>query len=417
MKQRWIGLALSVALLAACEGGGSAESSSFPPGGPAEAHDPTPTPTPAELGIFADVRGWIAYGNDEGIWAVNPAGGTPPDLVQLSEHPGEPVAWSADGSKLLIIRKTSDAIPNLECARGAACRIIDFDLFVLSADGGSTRLTRGHEWGITGSISPDGSKVIYDAKLPGEDWRSGIYVVEADGGEPRLLLASGLQDYPDGTFRTALFRPTFSPDGTQIAYIDGMGDWGNTIRVMNADGSGVRVLVDWSTLPPPPAKEFGEVYGSNLAWSRDGQRLTFNGDSGTWIVGVDGDGLTHLPVGDPDGFALPGEAVWVSGARWSPTGERLVFRSEGAIWIINADGTGFAQVAPVGHDPVWSPDGDRIAYRDGGSLYVVDSDGGPVRTLIGVEPGRRSSCAQHLTPHCSTAPVVWNPAAVSAPGS
>lgn len=56
-EQRWIGLALSVALLAACEGGGGpAESPGSPPGGPAEAHDPTPTQTPVELGIFAEAR-------------------------------------------------------------------------------------------------------------------------------------------------------------------------------------------------------------------------------------------------------------------------------------------------------------------------------------------------------------------------
>ena len=219
MKKRWIGLALSVALLAACEsGGGSAESPSSLPSGPAEAHDPTPTP--AELGIFADVRGWIAYGNDEGIWALNPMGGTPP--VQLSERPGDPIAWSSDGSKLLIRGEFSDVTRN---------PFDDLALFVLDADGTSTRLTGKLGWG-TGSISPDGSKVIYDltTHLGGnQESQSGIYIVDTEGGEQRLLLASGQRtyDYPgggDGTFRTALFRPTFSPDGAQIAYIDGMWD-------------------------------------------------------------------------------------------------------------------------------------------------------------------------------------------------
>ena len=415
MKQRWIAVVLSAAVLAACEGGGrSAESPSVRPGGPADAANiPTRPSTPTDLGVFADVRGWIVYGNDEGIWAVNPTpGGTPP--VQLSERPGDPIAWSADGSKLLIRGESSDTTRN---------PFDDLALYVLDADGTTTRLTGDLGWG-TGSISPDGSKVIYDrtTHLGGNhEWQSGIYIVDTEGGEPRLLLAAGLQDYsdyPDGsTFRTALFRPTFSPDGTQIAYLDGMGDWGNTVRVMNADGSGVRVLVDWSTLPPPPAEEFGEVFGSNLAWSSDGLRLTFNGSGGTWIIGVDGDGLTNLPVGDPDDFVLPGEVDWVGGARWSPTAPRLAFRSEGAIWVINGDGSGLAQVTPSGYDPVWSPDGDQIALREGGSLYVVPSDGGPVRTLIAVEPtATKSSCARQETPHCY-APVVWNPAPASASGS
>jgi hypothetical protein len=49
-------------------------------------------------------------------------------------------------------------------------------------------------------------------------------------------------------------------------YVEGMGDWGNTFRVMNADGSGVRVVFD---------PEFSHV--DNLAWSLDGSRLAFNG--------------------------------------------------------------------------------------------------------------------------------------------
>src|SRR5918995_1238576 len=69
------------------------------------AERPADKPTPGPQGIFADVRGWIAYGNDEGIWAVNPSEpGDPEDQVQLSDRGGEPLAWSSDGSKLLIWR-------------------------------------------------------------------------------------------------------------------------------------------------------------------------------------------------------------------------------------------------------------------------------------------------------------------------
>jgi hypothetical protein len=47
-----------------------------------------------------------------------------------------------------------------------------------------------------------------------------------------------------GWLRTSLLYPAFSPDGTKIAYIDGMGDWGNGLRVMDTDGRRVRVLLD-----------------------------------------------------------------------------------------------------------------------------------------------------------------------------
>ena len=82
-----------------------------------------------------------------------------------------------------------------------------------------------------------------------------MYAVDTEGGEPRFLLASA---------GWGLFYPTFSPDGAQIAYFDGGGDVDNTLRVMNADGSGVRVVID---------QEFGHV--DDLAWSPDGSRLAF----------------------------------------------------------------------------------------------------------------------------------------------
>ena len=53
--------------------------------------------------------GWIVYGDDpydprkEGIWAVDPQRpGDPNDQIQLSAARGMPLAWSRDGSKLLI---------------------------------------------------------------------------------------------------------------------------------------------------------------------------------------------------------------------------------------------------------------------------------------------------------------------------
>jgi TolB protein len=175
-----------------------------------------------------------------------------------------------------------------------------------------------------------------------------------------------------------------SPDGTQIAYFEGMGDWGNTLWVVNADGSGGRVLID---------QEFSHV--DDLAWSPDGSRLAFDEKyGGIWIVGVDGSGLTEVPNG--------------SAPRWSPTGSRLAFQlrpqAAGGIWVIKADGSGRREVAAVGRDPVWSPDGSRIAYLDERSLYVADLDGTHVRMLGTLEaPGRPT-------------PVAWNPLPISASG-
>ena len=47
-----------------------------------------------------------------------------------------------------------------------------------------------------------------------------------------------------GQYLGELYNPVFSPDGTQIAYFDGMGDWGHSLRVMRSDGTRVKVLWD-----------------------------------------------------------------------------------------------------------------------------------------------------------------------------
>ncbi len=99
---------------------------------------------------------------------------------QLSTDGGEPLAWSSDGSKLLILRQSGSG------------STVDESLHVLNADGSETLLIDpgpvidpGPGNGLTGgSFSPDGSTVVY------ANGAAGIYEVDADGGTPRLLLAA-----------------------------------------------------------------------------------------------------------------------------------------------------------------------------------------------------------------------------------
>jgi Tol biopolymer transport system component len=273
--------------------------------------------------IFAGIHGWIVYGEPphwggsdafvlgNGIWAVNPTkpGGDASDQIRVSKRSGEPLGWSSDGSKLLIRRPVQR--PTTDGP------VLDYDLVVLNADGTETPVTRGRApYGrIDGSISPDGSRVVYSSP-------EGIYAFDLQDGTRHLLLRRAPRRPPGEpiTYPTSIYNPVFSPDGTQIAYFDGMGDWGHSLRVMRSDGTNVRILFDRKDEP---------THIQDLVWSPDGQRLAFSG---------------------PDRADRSG------------------------IWIIGVDGSGFTKVVTYGSNPAWSPDGTRIAYSDG-TLRIADTDG------------------------------------------
>jgi Tol biopolymer transport system component len=111
-----------------------------------------------------------------------------------------------------------------------------------------------------------------------------------------------------------------------------MGDWGNGLRVMDADGSNVRVLLE---------------------------------SDGELSDGIFGSNFCGAPV-------------------WSPDSSRLAFCGPGGIWVIGADGSGLRKLIPHGEKPSWSPDGSRIAYQvrgrlSLGPLRIADADGGNVQ--------------------------------------
>lgn len=358
----------------------TSEPDSPAPAMPATVTSGPDTPPPAEPETservnFAAVHGWIVYGksggpehltNDgtwvlrgEGIWAVNPERpGHREDRVRLSEQAGDPIAWSADGSALLILRAWSpDGTPLSK--RGSFGKPgVSIGLVVLHADGTETRaVTIDVESGYFGgsSLSPDGSQVVYE--FGGQDElhsTSGIYVVDAEGGTPRLLRASPGE----------IGSPAVSPDGTRIAYFDGSDFDGFALKVMNADGTNVRVLVGHNQ---PPMKGLLAL-ASEVVWSPDGSHLAFR------FVSIVED-------------------------RGKERGK------DSGIWVIRANGSGLRRVIPGGANPSWSPDGSRIAYRHAGALYVANRGGTHARMV-----------ANGFT-HRSwfQGSVTWNPLPLSAP--
>ena len=277
-----------------------------------------PTPTEGlsvDLGIFEPIAGRIVYYTNASLWAIDPSASSPiSTLVRLGPEGlarGDdqfasftlPLGWSSDGTELLFQREdpTDHTFP------------YDRYLYILHADGTETQVTPEPVGGA--AISPDGSRVVFAG-----DGDDGLYVVDAEGGQP-VRIANGEE-------------PTFSPEGTRIAYL-GKPRGGCCVQggrehvwVVNADGTDAHEI-----LGEEPALAEGVF---QLTWSPAGDRIAM------------ANGL--------EGFV--------------------------AIYTFAPDGSDFTTVISNGFNPHWSPDGSQIAYgvlgRDGVSL--ADADGSNVRT-------------------------------------
>jgi Tol biopolymer transport system component len=171
-----------------------------------------------------------------------------------------------------------------------------------------------------------------------------IYTVGADGsGLKRLTTSQDLE-----------FDPTWSPDGTAIAYRHQSGDDATTdIFTMDANGSHSQNLTGRDGL--------GD-WGPD--WSPDGEWITWNTASAGFIFDL---GVIH-PDGTGRRVVKPG--VYVEYPAWSPDGRRIAFMSPGEgsqydIFVMNADGTDVRRLTESATDdgwPAWSPDGRQLVF-------------------------------------------------------
>ena len=308
-----------------------------------------PEESSVDLGIFEPATGRIVYCTNSELWTVDPSAPSPVSTLAPLDPEGTtgadrpcasftvPLGWSSDGTKLLYVRED------------ATDRTFPYDrhLYVLHADGTETQVTPDPVDGA--AISPDGSRVAFAADDVDDD---GLYVVETEGGQP-VRIAEGEE-------------PTFSPDGTQIAFL-------------SSPRSG------------------GQVRG---------------GREHVWVVNANGTDAREILADEP---AL---AKGVFGLTWSPAGDRIAMENtlgrHVAIYTFAPDGSDFTEVIPDGANPHWSPDGSQISYEllypGQQGLRIADADGSNPRSLgVGSSgpwhPGTLEDGAESPTPpSTSTSP-------------
>jgi TolB protein len=195
------------------------------------------------------------------------------------------------------------------------------------------------------------TRIAYVVKSTG---RYELQIADADGGNGQTALAS----------REPIISPTWSPDGSKLAYVSFEAK--KPVVYVHDLTSGRRHVV-------------ANFKGSNSApaWSPDGRRLaivlTKDGNSQLYSVAVDGSGVTRLASSQ----GIDTEPAF------SPDGQWIYFTSDRGgspqIYRISASGNGAQRITFDGAynvTPRPSPDGKSLAYisRPNGRFQLTVMD-------------------------------------------
>jgi Tol biopolymer transport system component len=214
-----------------------------------------------------------------------------------------------------------------------------------------------------------------------------IWVADADGGAPRVLVGGPTMD--EG--------PWWSRDGRRLLFVR-LVDGGAQLASVDAAGNDLRVLT------PDPLN--GLTW---FDWSPDGQQIVID-----WNAGADGNASLALVAADGSGIIAPLETGMASDSpTFSPDGSRILFRgiADGVPGLYTIPSMGGEVSGPLATsdtttsayaqfrgaydmlNPSWSPDGSRIAFvrlEDGAGadidatpwrIHVMNADGTDPRRI------------------------------------
>ena len=230
------------------------------------------------------------------------------------------------------------------------------EIYTMNPDGSEqVRLTQHPGTDLQAVWAPTGEKILFISDRGGE---RDLYLMDPDGKNVRRFFKR----------KTKIFRtkPTWSPDGKHIAYVNVQ--W-------NSLNSDIRI----ARLGEQEDEHIAE--GWYPAWSPDGTEIAYSVDQPFASQ------LTFINVQTrARAQPLPKKAlIWQYYPSWSAVGDRLAFtgnkhplppildadlhnawKAKQTIYIVNRDGTGLQQLVkeagPYAQYPALSPDGEDVLY-------------------------------------------------------
>jgi len=390
----------------------------------------------------------IVAGGGWQLWRQSGSNFAPPRLVQLTSYPGSETTptFSPDGNQVAFtwggtrsdnadiyvklvdqenaLRLTTDPLPDGFPAWAPDGRKIAF-----------LRFPRGRH-SVIFLVSPLGGAELKLAELPtvGQlSWsadgkwlavgtrQKGIYLVPAEGGEPRPFR----KDQPPSNDA----YPAFSPDGRQLAYVScksaeyyscnvyvqhldpsctpmgeprritaqemsvrGLSWSSNSESVVFAGGQAAAIILQlWRANAGAATKVEQLAWAGNFtnfpSISRAGDRLAFSKGTRNWDI-------WRLRIGEAPAPLIT-SSLDDTNPEFSPDGGRVAFSSlrsgvGSEVWVSDPDGSNQRQLTNrLGRHqgtPRWSPDGRWIAFDSQGAsgqwdIWVIEASGGQPRRI------------------------------------
>ncbi len=381
-----------------------------------EATNAAATVSPDHRTIIMDVQGVL--------WSFDFSGGSGTQLTDALQEAARP-----DFSPL------GDLVAFQSYAGGT------FHIWVMRPEGtGLRQITTGHGDDREPRFSPDGTRIAFasDRAFNGS---YDIWVVELASGALTQWTNTGGVTTPPAPASVDEFEPTWSPDGTKIAFVVGSGANGTTIQARDAAGTqtvlataapGTRVNAP--SYSPDGARVAYLQFGNNKSnlmvdqvkvaatddafpffpqWLSNDQLLyTADGKIRTTVVSTGATGeipfevkiTLNRPPYRHKRFDFNSndekQVLGIVGPALSPDGKRVTFGALNQIWVmeIGQEPEPLTSGLYYKTDPAWSPDGTKIAYASDKSgktmdLYLIDWRTGVERRVTALDDGAEISPA------------------------